>query len=92
MVTYLTSGRMRQLSGDLERLHQQLVEANQELNQTKSDLEERVERRTFEISVANASLRITSYNVCYTKLLRIGGTWAYRSLSLSPGLQGVLNN
>lgn len=56
VVTYLTSGRMRQLSGDLERLHQQLVEANQELNQTKSDLEERVERRTFEISVANASL------------------------------------
>jgi PAS domain S-box-containing protein len=56
IVAYLTNGRMLQLSGIQARLEQQLEEVNQELTQTKNDLEERVERRTFEISVANASL------------------------------------
>ncbi|MGE4559619.1 MAG: PAS domain S-box protein [Desulfobulbus sp.] len=56
VVAYLTKGRMHQLAEDREELKQQLDAANQELAQTKNDLEERVERRTFEISVANASL------------------------------------
>lgn len=41
------------VQGELER---RLAEAERELAATKTDLEERVERRTFEISVANASL------------------------------------
>jgi len=56
VVAYLTNGRMRQLTQDQENLSQQLAEANLELTQTKNDMETRVERRTFEISVANASL------------------------------------
>ncbi|MGD9947028.1 MAG: PAS domain-containing protein [Desulfobulbus sp.] len=56
VVAWLTAGRMRQLTQEQEKLGQQLAEVNQELIQTKNDLEERVERRTFEISVANASL------------------------------------
>ena len=56
VVAYLTNGRMRQLTQDRETLSQQLAEANLELTQTTNDLEARVERRTFEISVANASL------------------------------------
>ncbi len=56
IVAYLTNGRMREFIQDQEKLCQQLQAASQELTQTKTDMEERVERRTFEISVANASL------------------------------------
>jgi PAS domain S-box-containing protein len=56
IVAYLTNGRMNELTRTQARLEQHLDEANQELAQTRNDLEERVERRTFEISVANASL------------------------------------
>jgi PAS domain S-box-containing protein len=55
-VAYLTNGRIAELTAARSHLEQQLVEINQELTQTRNDLEERVERRTFEISVANASL------------------------------------
>ena len=56
VVAWLTSGRMRQLTEAQAELARQLAEANEELRQTRDDLEQRVERRTFEISVANASL------------------------------------
>ena len=53
---YLVSGRVEQLTGDRDRLQQQLNAISSELEATRSNLEQRVERRTFEISVANASL------------------------------------
>ena len=56
VVAYLTAGRMRQFIQEQEELTRQLAEMTHELTQTKNDLEQRVERRTFEISVANASL------------------------------------
>lgn len=56
LVAWLTGGRMRGLLAARAEMEAQLAEANQELAQTKDDFEQRVERRTFEISVANASL------------------------------------
>ncbi|MBM9615502.1 PAS domain-containing protein [Desulfobulbus rhabdoformis] len=56
VVAYLTNGRMQELITEQEKRTTQLNELNLEINQTKNDMEERVERRTFEISVANASL------------------------------------
>lgn len=56
IVAWLSTSRMRELMASRVQLEEQLAEATQELTQTREDLEQRVERRTFEISVANASL------------------------------------
>ena len=56
IVAWLTGGRMRGLIAARQQMERQLGEVNQELAQTRDGLEQRVERRTFEISVANASL------------------------------------
>lgn len=56
VAAYLVSGQVEQLTGDRDRLQQQLSAITSELEATRSNLEQRVERRTFEISVANASL------------------------------------
>ncbi len=56
MVGLLMHARLKELvrlAADLER---RLGEANHELTAAREDFEQRVERRTFEISVANASL------------------------------------
>ncbi len=56
IVAWLSTSRMRELMASRVQLEEQLTEATQELTQTREDFEQRVERRTFEISVANASL------------------------------------
>jgi PAS domain S-box-containing protein len=56
VVAFLVHARVRTLSSGLGDLERQLNESNRELAATREDLEQRVERRTFEISVANASL------------------------------------
>lgn len=56
IVAHLSNGRLREWTVARVQLEEQLAQANQELAQTKDELEQRVERRTFEISVANASL------------------------------------
>jgi PAS domain S-box-containing protein len=56
IVASLVHRRMRGLSCTIGVMEQQLAELNDELDATKDDLEQRVERRTFEISVTNASL------------------------------------
>lgn len=56
VVALLTHARLRALDRSLADLEHQLAEANHELTLTRNTLEQRVERRTFEISVANASL------------------------------------
>lgn len=56
IVAWLSTSRMRELMASRVLLEEQLAEATHELTQTRDDLEQRVERRTFEISVANASL------------------------------------
>jgi PAS domain S-box-containing protein len=56
VVASLTRTRIGSLLATQAELEQQLAAATQELTHTKNTLEQRVERRTFEISVANASL------------------------------------
>ena len=56
VVAALVHARVSGLSRALGDLERQLTEANRELAVTRDDFEQRVERRTFEISVANASL------------------------------------
>jgi len=46
VVAYLTNGRMQELITEQEKRTAQLNELNLEINQTKNDMEERVERRT----------------------------------------------
>lgn len=55
-VASLVHRRLRALSRTIAELERQLAEINDELSATRDDLEQRVERRTFEISVTNASL------------------------------------
>ena len=55
-VALLVNARMASLSRKVTESLQQLAAANRELETTRNDFEQRVERRTFEISVANASL------------------------------------
>jgi len=56
VVALLVRARVNSLFRTLTEYQQQLETANQELETTRNDFEQRVERRTFEISVANASL------------------------------------
>ena len=56
VVASLVHARVSRLCRDLGNLERQLTESNHELTATRDDFEQRVERRTFEISVANASL------------------------------------
>jgi len=56
VVAYLTHTQVSVLNRQHADLEQQLTAAKHELSATTNDLEQRVERRTFEISVANASL------------------------------------
>lgn len=56
IVAMLVQRRMRVLSRTIDELTGQLTELANELSATRDDLEQRVERRTFEISVTNASL------------------------------------
>jgi PAS domain S-box-containing protein len=56
VVALLVRARVNSLSRTLTEYQQQLETANQELETAKNNFEQRVERRTFEISVANASL------------------------------------
>ena len=56
LVAFLVHGQMRKAGKAQRELERRLAEAERELAATREDLEERVERRTFEISVANASL------------------------------------
>lgn len=53
---FLVQARMKKMTAALAELQQQMCGANRELETTRNNLEQRVERRTFEISVANASL------------------------------------
>lgn len=55
-VAVLVRAQMGKLGRDLGELERRLDETGGELAAVKEDLEQRVERRTFEISVANASL------------------------------------
>ena len=55
-VAALAHARVSRLCRDLGELERQLTETTRELSATRDDFEQRVERRTFEISVANASL------------------------------------
>ena len=55
-VVYLVHGQMSKQNRTLGELERQLTETSKELTAAKDDFEQRVERRTFEISVANASL------------------------------------
>ncbi len=55
-VAYLVNSKVTQLATTLAGYRQQLETATRELETTRNDFEQRVERRTFEISVANASL------------------------------------
>lgn len=55
-VAAMVHSRLTGCARELAELKQQLAEADRELTVTRTDLEERVERRTFEISVTNASL------------------------------------
>ncbi len=56
VVAYLAHAQMNVLIRQRADFEQKLSAANHELSATTNDLEQRVERRTFEISVANASL------------------------------------
>jgi PAS domain S-box-containing protein len=56
VVAYLAHTQVSVLNRHHADLEQQLTTANHELSATTNNLEQRVERRTFEISVANASL------------------------------------
>ncbi|MBV5318370.1 MAG: PAS domain-containing protein [Desulfobulbaceae bacterium] len=56
IVVWLVRAQVNSLSRTLTDYQQQLDTANRELETTRNDFEQRVERRTFEISVANASL------------------------------------
>lgn len=56
IVALLVHRRMQGLAHTIDELTGQLTELTNELSATKDDLEQRVERRTFEISVTNASL------------------------------------
>lgn len=56
IVASLVHRRMLGLCRTISEQERQLAEVNDELSTTKDDLEQRVERRTFEISVTNASL------------------------------------
>lgn len=55
-ITVLLTGTLRGLTSSIKTYEQQLTDANTSLEETTRNLEERVERRTFEIAVANASL------------------------------------
>lgn len=56
LVAGLVKARGERLLRSLAEVEGQLILANQELEAAREDFEQRVERRTFEISVANASL------------------------------------
>ena len=55
-VVYLVHAQVSKQTRTLGELERQLTETSKELTAAKDDFEQRVERRTFEISVANASL------------------------------------
>jgi len=55
-VALLVHARLTRFASEVNELEQQLAEVSRELTATRDDLEQRVERRTFEISVTNASL------------------------------------
>lgn len=85
---YLVSGQVGELSGERERLQQQLSAITSELEATRSNLEQRVERRTFEISVANASpARSPSASRPRPRPSESSGGW---SLSFSPPAMAFL--
>ena len=56
IVALLVLTRQKNLVRQVTGLEQRLAEVNRELTAVRNDFEQRVERRTFEISVANASL------------------------------------
>lgn len=56
VILVILIGSCNSLSALAESYRQRLAEASSELDSTRGTLEERVERRTFEISLANASL------------------------------------
>jgi len=56
VVAVLVHAQVRESSRALDEMERQLTETSHELAATREDLEQRVERRTFEISVVNASL------------------------------------
>lgn len=56
VVASLARARFKTLASARADLERELAEATHELTLTRNNLEQRVERRTFEISVANASL------------------------------------
>ena len=56
IVAYLVHSQVSRSETARNNLERRLTETERELSATREDLEQRVERRTFEISVANASL------------------------------------
>jgi PAS domain S-box-containing protein len=56
LVAFLVHAQVSSVGKSLGELERRLAETEHELATTKENLEQRVERRTFEISVANASL------------------------------------
>lgn len=56
MVTLLVQARLKGLTLQAANLERQLEDVSHELTEVRAEFEQRVERRTFEISVANASL------------------------------------